>query len=43
MDAFAVIGMYIMATAGTLAIGLLARWYDRKLTAMVQYRKGPPW
>lgn len=43
MHAFAVIGMYIAATTGTLAIGLLARWYDRKLTAMVQYRKGPPW
>jgi len=43
MNFLAVIGIYVAAAAGTLALGLLARWYDRKLTAMVQYRKGPPW
>lgn len=25
------------------AIGLLAGWIDRKVTARLQYRKGPPW
>jgi len=42
MDTLLVIVIYIVAAAGTLALGLLSRWYDRKLTAMVQYRKGPP-
>ncbi|MBL7070918.1 MAG: NADH-quinone oxidoreductase subunit H [Candidatus Omnitrophica bacterium] len=27
----------------TAAIGLLASWIDRKVTARVQYRVGPPW
>ncbi len=27
----------------TAVIGLLAGWLDRKLTAMVQWRVGPPW
>jgi len=34
---------YIAAAAGTLVLGLAAKWYDRKVTAAVQYRKGPPW
>jgi NADH-quinone oxidoreductase subunit H len=40
---FLVMAMYVVAAAGTLALGLFTRWYDRKLTAMVQYRQGPPW
>ncbi len=43
MNPLAVIGTYVGSALGTLGIGLAARWYDRKLTAMVQYRKGPPW
>ncbi len=43
MNAFAIIGIYIVAAAGTLALGLYLRWFDRKVTAMVQWRKGPPW
>ncbi len=43
MNAFGIIGIYIAAAAGTLAIGLYLRWFDRKVTAMVQWRKGPPW
>ncbi len=43
MNAFGIIGTYIAAAAGTLALGLYLRWFDRKVTAMVQWRKGPPW
>jgi len=43
MKFLGIIGMYIAAGVGTLAVGMAAKWYDRKLTAMVQYRKGPPW
>ncbi len=34
--------VFIAATVGTLALGLLLRWLDRKITARVQYRVGPP-
>ena len=27
----------------TAIVGLLAGWVDRKVTARVQWRKGPPW
>jgi len=43
MKFLGIIGTYIAAGVGTLAVGMAAKWYDRKLTAMVQYRKGPPW
>lgn len=43
MNVFSTIGIYLVAAAGTLVLGLAARWYDRKLTAAIQYRKGPPW
>jgi len=33
----------LIATVGTAVIGLLSRWIDRKVTARVQWRKGPPW
>jgi len=42
MHVMGTIGIYVVAAVGTLALGLLAKWYDRKVTAMVQYRKGPP-
>lgn len=31
------------ATAGTIVLGLLTRYLDRKVTARVQWRVGPPW
>jgi len=43
MKFLAIIGTYVAAGVGSLAIGMAAKWYDRKVTAMVQYRKGPPW
>lgn len=33
----------VVATTGTLALGLLAKWVDRKVTARIQWRVGPPW
>lgn len=35
--------IYLAAAVGTLVLGLLLRWVDRKVTAMVQWRIGPPW
>src|SRR5512146_1039531 len=43
MNALELIGVYVGAACGTLGLGLTARWVDRKVTAMVQWRKGPPW
>jgi NADH-quinone oxidoreductase subunit H len=34
---------FIIAASGTLALGLMLRWVDRKVTALVQWRVGPPW
>jgi NADH-quinone oxidoreductase subunit H len=31
------------ASAGTIALGLAAKWVDRKVTARLQWRVGPPW
>ena len=35
--------LFIGASAGTLLLGLITRWVDRKVTARVQWRVGPPW
>jgi len=35
--------VFAAASAGTLVWGLLLRWVDRKVTARVQWRVGPPW
>ncbi len=43
MGVFTIIATYIAAAIGTLVIGLAFKWFDRKVTAMVQWRKGPPW
>ncbi|KPK84131.1 MAG: hypothetical protein AMJ81_06415 [Phycisphaerae bacterium SM23_33] len=43
MSVPAIILTYLAAAAGTLLLGLAAKWFDRKVTARVQYRKGPPW
>ncbi len=34
---------FLAATGGTLVLGLAAKWVDRKVTARVQWRVGPPW
>ena len=34
---------FFAAAAGTLVLGFLLRWVDRKVTAKVQWRVGPPW
>lgn len=35
--------IFIAAAVGTLALGLVFKWVDRKVTALVQWRVGPPW
>jgi len=35
--------IFLAAAAGTLVLGFLLRWVDRKVTARVQWRVGPPW
>jgi len=35
--------LFLAASLGTLVLGLLTKWVDRKVTARVQYRVGPPW
>ena len=37
------ISAFAAATTGTLALGLISRWIDRKVTARLQWRVGPPW
>ncbi len=34
--------IFLAAAVGTLALGLVFRWVDRKVTARVQWRVGPP-
>ena len=34
---------FVGAGAGTLLLGLILKWVDRKVTARVQWRVGPPW
>ncbi|GAF93506.1 unnamed protein product, partial [marine sediment metagenome] len=43
MHGLRIIALFVAAAAGTLLLGFLLRWVDRKVTAMVQWRKGPPW
>jgi len=43
MDLGVTILIYLAAALGTLALGLVLRWVDRKVTALVQWRVGPPW
>lgn len=35
--------IFIAAASGTLILGLALKWVDRKVTAKVQWRVGPPW
>jgi NADH-quinone oxidoreductase subunit H len=34
---------FLVAATGTLALGLAFKWVDRKVTARIQWRVGPPW
>ena len=34
---------FLIASAGTLLLGMITKWVDRKVTARVQWRVGPPW
>ena len=43
MDSGLILLTFVLAMVGTLALGLVFKWVDRKVTAMVQYRVGPPW
>ena len=43
MDIVWTILIFVVAAIGTLVLGLVFKWVDRKVTAMVQWRKGPPW
>lgn len=37
------IGVLIVSFVATAVLGLLAKWVERKVTARVQWRVGPPW
>jgi len=37
-----VLGTFLAASVGTIVLGLVSSWVDRKVTARVQYRVGPP-
>jgi NADH-quinone oxidoreductase subunit H len=37
------VAILVGATAGTIVLGLFTRYVDRKVTARVQWRVGPPW
>ena len=34
---------FLIASVGTLIVGMITKWVDRKVTARVQWRVGPPW
>jgi NADH-quinone oxidoreductase subunit H len=38
-----VILAFVLATVGTVVLGLASKWVDRKVTARIQWRVGPPW
>ena len=42
MDVGLMLLVFVAATAGTLVWGLALKWVDRKVTARVQWRVGPP-
>ena len=43
MDYGQIILIFVLAAVGTTVLGLISRWIDRKVTARIQYRVGPPW
>ena len=42
-ELYVTILIFLAAACGTLVLGLALRWVDRKVTALVQWRVGPPW
>ena len=42
MDVVWMVTVFLAAAAGTLLWGLILKWVDRKVTARVQWRVGPP-
>jgi len=38
-----VILIFLLAVLGTTVLGLISRWIDRKVTAKIHWRVGPPW
>ena len=42
-DALWWILLFVVASIGTLILGLVSKWVDRKVTARVHFRVGPPW
>ena len=43
MNSTLAIPIFAGATVGTLLLGLISKWIDRKVTARLQWRVGPPW
>lgn len=43
MNIWLVILTFVLATLGTVILGLLSKWVDRKVTARIHWRVGPPW
>ncbi|NIA07108.1 MAG: hypothetical protein GWP14_05655 [Actinobacteria bacterium] len=43
MNILVLVVLFFVISAGTAVVGLLTTWIDRKVTARVQYRLGPPW
>ena len=35
--------IYAVGLVGTVVVGLLSKWIDRKVSAKIQWRTGPPW
>lgn len=42
MQLSTILSFFFVGTAGTMVLGLFSKWVDRKVTARVQFRKGPP-
>jgi len=43
MDVVNAVVLFVAAVAGLGVLGLVTKWVDRKVTARVQWRVGPPW
>jgi len=43
MSASWIVLIYILGVVGTAVVGLLSKWIDRKVSAKIQWRVGPPW
>jgi len=42
MDLLWMLEVFVLAVVGTVVLGLVSKWIDRKVTARVQWRTGPP-